>query len=120
MQADLNAFLHALCPDTRQVVLALRKVVCRTVPHAEEFLVLGSLSYHRPQVGGRVKGAVCQIVVKGCQVRLDFIHGIQLADPCGLLQGDRESMRFVTIGSETDAERPEIVALILEAGHLIR
>jgi hypothetical protein len=117
-QADLKAFLDALCPDTRQVVLALRKVVRRTVPHAEEFLVLGSLSYHRPQVGGRVKGAVCQIVVKGGQVRLGFVHGIRLPDPCGLLQGNRVSKRFIPIRTEADAERPEVAALIREAATL--
>jgi hypothetical protein len=93
-------------------------VVRRTAPHAEESLLWGSLSYHRPQVGGRVKGAVCQIVVKGGQVRLDFIHGIRLADPCGLLQGDGVSKRFVPFGAVADAERPEIVAIIREAAAL--
>ena len=117
-QADLKAFLDALPPDARQLALALRDVVRRTVPHAEESLLWGGLSYHRPQVGGRVKGAVCQIVVKDDQVRLDFIHGIRLADPCGLLQGDRVSKRFVPIGTIADAERPGIVALIREAAAL--
>jgi hypothetical protein len=83
MATGVEAFLDALPPDTRKRVLALRDVVGRTVAHAEESLLWGSRSYHRPQVGGRVKGAVCQIVVKGGQVRLDFIHGIWLADPCG-------------------------------------
>jgi hypothetical protein len=117
-QADLNAFLDALAPETRQLASALRGVVRRTVPHAEESLLWGSLSYHRPQVGGRVKGAVCQIVVKDGQVRLDFIHGIRLADPCGVLQGDRVSKRFVPIRSLADARRPEIVGLIREAAAL--
>ena len=118
MATGVEAFLDALPPDTRPLVLALRDVVRRTVPHAEESLLWGSLSYHRPEVGGRVKGAVCQIVVKGVQVRLDFIHGIRLADPCGLLQGDGVSKRFVPIGAVADAERPEIVALIREAAAL--
>jgi len=117
-QADLKAFLDALSPETRQLVSALRNVVRRTVPNADESLLWGGLSYHRPQVGGRVKGAVCQIVVKGGQVRLDFIHGIRLADPCGLLQGDRVSKRFVPIGTVADAKRPEVTALIQEAAAL--
>lgn len=61
-QADLKAFLDALSPENRELVLALRNVVRRSSPHAEESIVWGRLSYHRPQVGGRVKGAVCQIV----------------------------------------------------------
>ena len=117
-QADLKAFLDALPPDTRQLVLALRDVIRRTAPHAEESLLWGSLSYHRPQVGGRVKGAVCQIVAKDGQVRLDFIHGIRLADPGGLLHGDRLSKRFVPIGTVADAERPEVADLIREAAAL--
>ena len=117
-QADLKAFLDALAPGTRQLVSALRDVVRRIVPHAEESLVWGGLSYHLPQVGGRIKGAVCQIVAKNGQVRLDFIHGIRLADPSGLLQGDRVSKRFVPIGTVADAERPEIAALIREAAAL--
>jgi hypothetical protein len=117
-QGDLKKFLDALPPEARQLVSALRDVVHRTVPHAEETLLWGGLSYHRPEVGGRVKGAVCQIGVKRGVVRLDFIHGIRLADPCGLLQGDRLSKRFVPIGSAADARRPEIVKLILEAAAL--
>ena len=86
-QADLKLFLAALSAETRQLISVLRNVVRRTVPQAEESLLWGGLSYHRPQVGGRVKGAVCQIGVKGGQVRLDFIHGIRLADPSCLLKG---------------------------------
>jgi hypothetical protein len=118
MATAVAAFLNALPPESREIVLALRNMVRRTAPHAEESLLWGSLSYHRPQVGGRVKGAACQIVVKGGQVRLDFIHGIRLADPCRLLRGDRLSKRFIPIGTIADAERPEIVALIRAAAAL--
>jgi hypothetical protein len=118
MATGVEPFLDALPAESRELVLALRDVVRRTVPHAEESLLWGSLSYHRPQVGGRVKGAVCQIVVKGGQVRLDFIHGSRLADPCELLRGDGVSKRYVPIGTVADAERPEVVALIREAAAL--
>ena len=118
MAISVEAFLEALPPETRKLVLALRDVVRRTVPHAEESVLWGGLSYHRPQVGGRVKGAVCQIVAKGDKVRLDFIHGVRLADPCGLLQGEGASKRFVPIGAVADAERPEVVALIRGAAAL--
>jgi hypothetical protein len=57
-------------------------------------------------------------VVKGSQARLDFIHGIRLADPCSLLHGDGVSKRFVPIGAVADAERPEITTLIREAATL--
>jgi hypothetical protein len=117
-EADLRAFLDRLSPEAWGVVLALRKVVRRAVPEATESLLWGGLSYHRARVGGRVKGAVCQIVVKRGQVRLHFIHGVRLADPRGVLRGDRVSKRFVPIGTVADAERPEIAALIREGGAL--
>ena len=117
-RAELAALIDALPADQRRVVLALRKVIRRTVPKTEESLVWGSVSYHRPEVGGRVKGAVCQIVTKRGHVRLDFIHGIRLTDPRGLLQGDRVSKRFVPIETVADAERREIAALIREAAAL--
>jgi hypothetical protein len=114
----VKAFLDAVAPETRELVLALRNVVCRTVSQAEESVLWDGLSYHRPEVGGRVKGAVCQIGVKRGQVRLDFIHGIRLVDPCGLLQGNRLSKRFIPISNVADAERPEVAALIREAAAL--
>jgi hypothetical protein len=116
--AELNEFLDALPPGPRELVLALRDVVLRTVPEAEESLLWGGLSYHRPEVGGRVKGAVCLIGAKRGQVRLDFIHGIRLQDPCGLLQGDLKSKRYIPITTIADAERPGVDALLREAAAL--
>lgn len=117
-QADVTDFLKTLSPVTKKLVSTLRNVIRRTALDAEESVLWGGLSYHRPQVGGRVKGAVCQIVVKGDSVRLDFIHGIRLSDPYGVLQGDQVSKRFVPIDTVADAERPEIIALIQEAAAL--
>jgi hypothetical protein len=104
-----------LAPETRELVLTVRRVVRATIPQAEESLLWGGPSYHRPQVGGRVKGAVCQIGAKRGKVRIEFIHGVRLADPHGLLQGDRVSKRFVPIETSADAERLEVAALIREA-----
>jgi hypothetical protein len=118
VNADVRAFLKSLSPEVREVVAALRRVVRRTIPQAEESIVWGSLSYHRPDVGGRVKGAVCLIAGKKGQVRLDFIHGIRLADPSRLLQGHQASKRYVPIGSLKDVVQPEILDLIREAALL--
>lgn len=117
-EADVKSLLDTLTPENRHLALAVRKVVHRLIPQAAESVLWGGLSYHRPEVGGRVKGAVCQIVLKRGQVRLDFIHGIRLTDPEGLLQGDRLSKRYVPIETVADAERPEVAALIREAAAL--
>jgi hypothetical protein len=115
---ELNKFLDGLPAEIRELVATLRNVIRRTVPQAEESTLWDGLSYHRPEIGGRVKGAVCQINAKRGQLRLDFIHGIRLSDPRGLLQGDRKSKRFVPISTLADAKRPELVALIQEAAAL--
>lgn len=107
---DLHAWLERHPPETRPIVLALREVVRRAAPDAEETIVWGCLSYHRPEVGGRVKGAVCQIVVRRGKVRLDFVHGTRLKSP--LLRGTDVAKRYVPIGSEADAKRREIASLI--------
>jgi len=114
-EADPKALLGTMSPEVRELVSVLRGVIRRTAPQTEETVLWGGLSYHRPEVGGRVKGAVCQIVAKRGEVRLDFIHGIRLADPGGLLQGKLVSKRFIPIRAVADAARPEVAALIREA-----
>jgi hypothetical protein len=116
--SDVRAHLDSLPPESCEIVLALRDVVRSTVPDAEETVLWGSLSYHTPWIGGRVKGALCQITAKRGEVRLEFIHGVRLADPAGLLRGDRLSKRYVPIDSSAEAQRPEIVNLIREASTL--
>jgi hypothetical protein len=107
-------------PDARRIVESLRKVIRRAAPGAEESVVWGALSYHRPWIGGRVKGAVCQVVVKRDEVRLDFIHGIRLPDPRGLLRGDGVSKRYVPIPTVAVARSPAIADLIEAAAAVIR
>lgn len=114
-RSEVRRFLADVPSKQRGVVDALREVVRRVVPDAEETVLWSGLSYHSPWVGGRVKGAICQISVKGSDVRLEFIHGIRLADPDGLLEGDRLSKRYVSIRSADDARSAAVVRLIREA-----
>lgn len=113
--SEVRRFLAGVPSERRDVVAALRETVCRIVPDAEETVLWGGLSYHSPWVGGRVKGAICQISVKGSNVRLEFIHGVRLVDPDGLLEGDRLSKRYVSIRSADDARRAAVASLIREA-----
>jgi hypothetical protein len=112
----IKAFMNSLPPPQRRIVTALRATVRRTVPDAVESFLWGGLSYHRPEIGGRVKGAICQIVVKRGTVRLDFIHGIRLADHGKLLRGVGKSKRFVPINSTV--RQAELAELIRQAATL--
>ena len=117
-QAEIEAFLHALPRGSKEIVRSLRVLIALIAPDAEERLLWGGFSYHRPSVGGPVKGAVCQIVAKRGEVRLDFIHGVRLSDPHGLLKGDRISKRYVPMQTVADTRRPEVVELIRQAANL--
>ncbi len=115
MSDNMVTFLASLSPDVRAIVGALRYVIRQTVPDVEETLLWGGISYHSPWIGGRVKGALCQIEAKGSEVRISFVHGIRLADPNRLLRGTALSKRFVRIHTVDEAQQSEIAALIREA-----
>jgi hypothetical protein len=115
---ELNQLLAGLPLESRAIVLALREVVAQIIPEVEERVLWGGLSYHRPWIGGPVKGAVCQVVAKRGEVRLDFIHGVRLSDPQRLLRGDRLSKRYVVVRSVAEARRAEVADLIREASAL--
>jgi hypothetical protein len=112
---ELSAFLAAVPPAKRRLVRSLRRLVLRTAPRVDETLLWGAISYHRPGIGGRVKGAVCMIEIEDARVELAFIHGGRLPDPVRLLRGIRRSKRFVPIKGERDLRRAGIVELIREA-----
>ncbi len=116
--STISEFIDALSPEQRAIVIALRDVVRRVVPDVTESTLWGSLSYHRPNEGGRIKGAVCMITVRGSEVRLEFIHGVRMSDPRRLLRGDRKSKRYICIHSVEEANRPSITALIRSAANV--
>jgi hypothetical protein len=118
-ERSVKAFLDGLDPHVLPLVQALRRMVRDVTPEAVETVIWDALSYHRPWLGGRVKGAVCQIVVRRGHVRLDFVHGVALKDPGQLLQGAGLSKRYVPIDCAPDATRPEIALLIDEAAQFI-
>jgi hypothetical protein len=117
-EEELDSLLAGLPSECRDIVLTLREVIAQIIPGADERVLWGGLSYHRPWIGGPVKGAICQVVAKRGEIRLDFIHGVRLSDPRKQLQGDRLSKRYVPIRSVAEAKRPEIADLIREASDL--
>jgi hypothetical protein len=115
---EVEHFLDSSRLEIKEIVLELRNLVNRTCPYASERILWGGLSYHDPNKGGPVKGAICQIEVDESCVRISFIHGVRLKDPHGLLVGDRLSKRHVVIDSYEEAPWDEITELIEEAAGL--
>jgi len=64
MRADVRAFLARVPRNRRETVKALRELVLAAAGGTVESVLWRSLSYHRPELGGRVKGAVCLITPK--------------------------------------------------------
>jgi hypothetical protein len=115
---EVERFLSFTRPEIREIALELRNLVALTRPEATERILWGGLSYHDSAKGGPVKGAICQIELKGDRVRISFIHGARLRDPSSLLTGERLSKRSVSIDSFEQAPWNEIRSLIEEAAAL--
>lgn len=108
-------FLDSLPNDQRAIVGALRPVVRRMAPNTVESVVWNALSYHRPSVGGRVKGSVCLVEARDEYVALGFIHGASLPDPFGILRGAGKAKRWVAIESPAAARSRQVASLIRAA-----
>jgi hypothetical protein len=115
---EIALFLSSVLPELGEIALRLRAMVLACCPWASERLLWGGLSYHNPQRGGPVRGAVCQIELYEDHIRLSFIHGVRLEDPQALLQGERKSKRYLKITSLDEAPWKAIQDLIQAAARL--
>lgn len=112
---DVTTFLGGLSHEQRQIIQALRELIREAAPAVEETILWRSLSYHRPSLGGRIKGAVCVITPKGNAVQLGFIHGAALIDPDRLLQGKGKAKRVISIQTVDKIRKAEFAKLIQAA-----
>jgi hypothetical protein len=117
--ANPKEFLARVSASQRPIITALRTLIHEMVPESAETVLWDSLSYHRPNLGGRIKGAVCLITPTPDAVHLGFIHGAALADPENLLRGSLKSKRFVPIQKLSDIDKKSLGALIRAAGNYL-
>ena len=116
--AEIGRLLQYYPPACMDIVMEIRGLVAKACPRAQERVLWGGLSYHDPAKGGPVKGAICQIEIKGEDVKLAFIHGVRLQDVDGLMRGSRKSKRDIVIESFDNAPWGAIERLIREAAQL--
>ena len=116
--AEFGLFLSSVSLRLQAIALKLRSLILTCCPGVTERLLWGGLSYHDRAKGGPVRGAICQIELYEDHIRLSFIHGVRLADPCSLLRGDRKSKRYLKIVSDEDAPWEAIRDLIEAASRL--
>ena len=90
------------CPaHLRDLVLELRNLIAAVAPDVTETVLWEGLAYFNPNMGGPIKGAICQIAILRDHVRLAFVRGAFLPDPKGLLEGKGRSKykRHITLRS---------------------
>lgn len=119
LDLDVEDFLESVPPQLRELIELLRNLVFDAAPGVAETHLWGGISYHRPWIGGRVKGAVCGIGINGDLVQLGFIHGRSLPDPEGLLTGEGKSKREVEFASVEDVPQGAVHDLIRFAADFV-
>jgi hypothetical protein len=115
--SGVKLLLAGLSRRQRRITNALRRLVRQAAPETDETVLWGSLSYHRPNIGGRIKGAVCLITPRSDGVHLGFIHGAALSDPSRLLRGSSKAKRFVPIQRVQDIDREALSDLLRAAAN---
>jgi hypothetical protein len=109
---EFETHLEHFPPGSRDIVRELRNLVAALAPAATETARRDGFVYFDEPRGGPVSAGICQVLVRGGQVRLAFNHGAFLPDPQRLLEGDRLVKRFVRIDSFEEAPWEALQALI--------
>lgn len=109
---EIERFLERKPEALKEIVFELRSLVAEIAPYATEKIQWRGLSYYDAGRGGPVKAGICQIEVHADHVRLSFIHGAFIADPQGLLGGERLAKRYVRLESYESAPWEALAELI--------
>ena len=65
--------------------------------------------------GPGYSGLVCTIILSQKGVKLGVVHGAQLPDPHGLLEGSGKQHRYVALAKPSDLEKPGLEDLLRTA-----
>ena len=109
--ATVDELLSRSSPDVRAIARRLREVILEALPGVTETVDLPDnlLAYG---TGGRMRDLVVGIIPHSAHVNVQFLDGVALADPPGLVEGTGKRIRHVKNRSLADAERPALVDLI--------
>lgn len=115
-EKQLKAFIGKFDPKDQQLIRAVRRVVRKRLPTANElvwdnytFFVIGYSPTERPS------DSIVSIAARANGVGLCFIHGAALPDPKKILLGSGNQTRFIRLESAGVLTRPEVEALIAAA-----
>jgi len=110
--AVTQELLDKASPEMRQLAEALRKLVREVAPSAAERGIKGwkLIAYES-------NGIVCGIQPQRNWVNLIFMHGVELPDPQGLLEGEGKATRAVKLRrlEEVSTKGDALKVLVREA-----
>jgi hypothetical protein len=113
-QSILTHFQH-IDPRLMDIVIELRNLIAEVKPDATEAIHRKGLTYFDAARGGHVSAGICQILIDEDHIRLAFIHGAFLPDPCHLLstESGRIAKRYARLDGYEDAPWDDLKALIV-------
>lgn len=110
---QVEQVLQGRSPEIRDLVEALRALVRKAAPESSErgYTGWGNLVYDH-------NGMFCYIAPLKHSVNMGFHHGVELADPEGLLRGSGKGMRHVKVRKPEDIQQHAFSGLVREAYRL--
>ena len=114
---ELREFLFRHDTSVQALALGLRTVVMEEMAPCHEYIFQMRskvvLLYGPTQ--RIIKDAICFIGVFTKHANLTFTHGVDLKDPRGELQGSGKAMRYLTVKTLLDLERPGVRDFLRQA-----
>jgi hypothetical protein len=109
-----EALLRVQTPAARVLTERLRGLIHEVVPGVEEAVHMGweVIVFGKT---GKMSDSFVSLLHRVTYVNVQFVDGVDLPDPKGLLEGTGKRMRHVKVRSEEEAEAPAVRALIRAA-----
>jgi len=114
---ELLAFLARYDPQIQRLALSLRTVVHNEMAPCHEyvFAMRSKVVLLYGATERVIDDGICYINVFIRHINLGFSRGAELDDPGGVLQGTGKAMRYITLKTPSDLQRPEIRAYLRKA-----
>jgi hypothetical protein len=107
--------LYAYLDQERlSILIEIHNIILECAQYAAHDPVRGGSVYYDAARGGHVSAGICLTKIMPDHIRLGFIHGAFLSDPCRLLEGKTFPKRYVRIHSYDAANWDAIKQLIRE------
>ncbi len=114
---DVEAFIARYPRRMQQLILALRRIIRKSVPGVLEAVNSRQnlITYRVPDEAGTKSHYFCHIAPFDDHLRLGFEHGAQLADPAHLLTGRGKRTRHILVSKSSDIPPEEVGMMAAEA-----